>query len=59
MIIQGNKIILRDWKETDFDLYRYYSNPDLKWHRFNGPYFPVKSEDKIESFISKVKENSF
>ena len=56
MIMKGEKILLRDWKESDFDLYRYYRRPEHKWHKYDGPYYPRQSDEKIQYYLNKVKE---
>ena len=55
MIVQGKKVILRDWKVADFTAYRYWHKGKHKWMKFNGPYYPQKTEQEIETSIQTIK----
>jgi len=52
--IKGDKVILRDWKVSDFEYYRYWMSPEHEWHKFDGPYYPRTTKEEVEESIEKL-----
>ena len=50
-------VVLRDIEIDDLDSYRYWNHPSREFHKFNGPYFGVMTEDELDDNIKKIKEN--
>ncbi len=56
MEINGQKIKLRDWQEKDLETYRYFCQPEHEWHKYNGPYYPKQTKQKVEESLKKIHE---
>ena len=54
--LQGHKIILRDWQETDLPVYAQWLQPGQKWHQFDGPYYPKPKVKDIPHLIDDIKK---
>lgn len=55
MIKPNYSIQIRDWKETDFEVYKYWHFGSFEWMKFNGPYYPVKTMQELESEIRSLQ----
>ncbi len=55
MVIEGRKIVLRDWVMADLPVYEGWMSNDYEWKQFNGPYF-VMDESKVPERIGRLRE---
>ena len=58
IIANGNTIILRDWIQVDFDMYKHWHNEKFGWTKLNGPYYPLKSSEELDQEIEQLKISS-
>ncbi|WP_299104638.1 GNAT family protein [uncultured Tenacibaculum sp.] len=58
VIANGNTIILRDWIQDDFVLYKNWHDSKFEWTKLNGPYYPLKSAEELDQEIQLLKVNS-
>ena len=54
--IQGKIAILRDWEVADFAPYQYWHQGEHEWMKYNGPYYPQKTEQEIKNSIQAIKK---
>ncbi len=61
--IKSEKVTIRDWKTKDFKVYRYWHSGQQEWMKFNGPYYPQKSDSEINeqlhTLLRQMKEANF
>lgn len=55
MIIQGNRVHLRDWKLDDLEPYAHWLQPGHRWQELDGPYFKKAAAEEIPGIIEKTK----
>lgn len=55
MMIEGKKIVLRDWVMADLPVYEGWLSNDHEWKKFNGPYY-VMDESKVPERIGRLRE---
>lgn len=56
MIIQGNKINLRDWKLEDLHFYKSWLLGDQEWKKWDAPYYNENAnEHEITESIDKLR----
>ena len=55
MVIEGRKIVLRDWVMADLPVYQSWLSNDYEWKQFNGPYF-VMDESKVPARIGRLQK---
>ena len=53
--IEGQRIVLRDWRLDDLEVYRAWRQPGQRWHEFDGPYYPPPSLAKIDTLIDELR----
>lgn len=51
----GTRIILRDWRVEDLDLWEAWMEPHHSWHRLDAPYFGSMSDEEIVSRRSELE----
>ncbi|MFK7906124.1 MAG: GNAT family N-acetyltransferase [Chitinophagales bacterium] len=54
--IEGIQIVLRDWILEDLSVYEYWQTEDLEWKKWNGPYYPLVSAEKLQQDLKKRRE---
>lgn len=55
LVLQGSRIVLRDWTRADLDPYAHWLAPGHDWQRLDGPYYPGPVADEIPSIIEKTR----
>ena len=55
MVIEGRKIVLRDWVMDDLPVYEGWLSNDFEWKQFNGPYY-VMDESKVPERIGRLRK---
>lgn len=48
LILDGNRIRLRPFTIPDVAIYRSWQKPGAAWHAWDGPYYPIPSEEELE-----------
>lgn len=56
MVIQGEKVILRNFRESDFESIRQWRTGDQAWKKLDAPYFPKSTSGQVEHFLENLKE---
>lgn len=63
IIVEGKQVRLRDWSLDDLQVYAHWLEPNHKWQKLDGPYYPQPTVDKIPGIIAKIQaritENKF
>lgn len=54
MILQGQKILLRDFERDDLPILRHWLLPGHSWQEYDGPYYPLLSPEEITAHIEKI-----
>ena len=61
--IKGASVRVRDWKAKDLKVFRYWNTGQHEWMKFNGPYYPQKSEAEINehlhTLLAQIEEGKF
>lgn len=55
MIIEGKKILLRDWTTADLPIYQSWLSNDHAWKQLDGPYYPI-DEAQVPQQIGRLQE---
>jgi putative hydrolase of HD superfamily len=55
MLIPGQKIILRDWRDSDLEAYAYWLAPGRRWKELDAPYYPGPDLDEIPDVIAQKR----
>ena len=53
---KGKPFRLRDWREHDLEVYRYWMADHHPWKELDAPYFPVPSPEVIQTILEKIRE---
>ena len=56
MKLHSNQIVLRDWREADFEVDRLWYEGKHKWMDFNGPYYPLPQKVEQEKWREKMRQ---
>jgi RimJ/RimL family protein N-acetyltransferase len=56
LIIEGRRVVLRDWTTEDVDRYREWLRPEHDWHDTNGPYFGRPNEAEADRAAARARE---
>jgi len=63
VLLEGRKIVLRDWIKADLSLYKKWQLGDYAWMDYNGPYYGKLTLEEVEKFLEKlekrINENNF
>lgn len=51
----GRQIILRDWRQDDLGIHRYWAAPDHQWQQLDAPYYAKPTPEETEAFIAKAQ----
>ncbi|MGC5168860.1 GNAT family N-acetyltransferase [Luteimicrobium sp. DT211] len=46
VLARGPRVVLRGWAAADRAVLREWLRPEHEWHRSDGPYYPVPSDDE-------------
>lgn len=52
----GKAVRLRHWRADDLAPYREWLRPHQEWHQWDGPYFPVISDDDADAHVARLGE---
>ena len=50
----GNRILVRDWLETDFERYLGYLRPGMRWQALDGPYYPQPEVEQQRQILDRI-----
>lgn len=50
----GAVVTLRGWTVPDLDAFRGWLRPEHDWHRWDGPYYPVPTDDQADALVSAL-----
>ncbi|MHB9145957.1 MAG: GNAT family N-acetyltransferase [Symbiobacteriia bacterium] len=56
LLVQGNRVCLRDWRQDDLPDYQRWLQPGHKWHETDGPYYPQWTAEEIGARITQLQE---
>ncbi|MFN8378227.1 MAG: hypothetical protein U0452_06100 [Anaerolineae bacterium] len=56
LVIEGERVHLRDWSVADLDAYAYWLRPGHRWQDFDGPYYGHTPEEQIPNLIDGVRQ---
>lgn len=63
IVLEGQRVRLRDWSLDDLDSYAHWLKPSHQWHELDGPYYAKATTDEIPGIIEKIRtrisENKF
>ncbi|MCO7126447.1 GNAT family N-acetyltransferase [Sporolactobacillus shoreicorticis] len=63
ILLNGNQIVVRDWKLADKDDCIFWRSPEQDWQKFDGPYYPLKTKEEIIESVDeqceKIRTDSF
>lgn len=54
--IDGERIVLRDWRLDDLESFAFWLDPGQRWHAFDGPYYPKLPRDQITEMIARRRD---
>jgi RimJ/RimL family protein N-acetyltransferase len=54
--IEGQHVILRDWRLDDLESYRAWMQPGQRWQEFDGPYYPRPSPEKVDEQVERLRQ---
>lgn len=52
--LEGNLVVLRDWRRDDIDAYRDWLRPHHDWHNWDGPYFPAPTDGQADQSCEQL-----
>lgn len=50
----GLAVALRGWTAPDLDTFRAWLRPEHDWHRWDGPYYPVPTDEEADALVSAL-----
>lgn len=53
---EGTAVRLRHWRMDDLPAYREWLRPHQEWRQWDGPYFPIISDDAADAHVARVRE---
>ena len=53
----GTAVTLRGWTEPDLDAFRGWLQPEHDWHRWDGPYYPVPTDEQADALVTALALN--
>ena len=53
----GTVVTLRGWGVPDLDAFRGWLRPEHDWHRWDGPYYPVPTDEQADALVSALARN--
>src|SRR5689334_19012675 len=53
--IEGQRVILRDWRLDDLESYRAWMQPGQRWQEFDGPYYPRPSPATMDEEVERLR----
>lgn len=62
LFIEGSKTVLRDWTLEDLADFKFWLQPQHRWHDLNGPYYKItetEAAEKVKKLESKIAEKRF
>ncbi len=48
------QISLRDWQMKDLETERFWQQPHHQWHLTDGPYYPKRTSDEVDTYINRL-----
>lgn len=54
----GLAVALRGWTAPDLDAFRAWLRPEHDWHRWDGPYYPVLTDEDADALVSALARPS-
>jgi RimJ/RimL family protein N-acetyltransferase len=54
----GLAVALRGWTAPDLDAFRAWLRPEHDWHRWDGPYYPVPTDEEADALVSALARPS-
>lgn len=51
----GNVVRLRHWTSADLPRYRDWLRPHQEWHQWDGPYFPIISDEHADAHVARLE----
>jgi RimJ/RimL family protein N-acetyltransferase len=54
----GLAVALRGWTAPDLDAFRAWLRPEHDWHRWDGPYYPVPTDEEADLLVSALARPS-
>jgi len=55
--IAGQRIVLRDWRLDDLELYHTWMQPGQRWQELDGPYYPKPSPEKVAELVERQRQH--
>lgn len=55
LVLNGQKINLRDYRLTDLDAYTRWNQPGNHWQELDGPYYPVPDANKLQEIVTRIR----
>lgn len=55
MVIDGKKVVLRDWQLADLDSYAFWQLPGHRWQELDGPYFEQPTPDESKATLGRLR----
>ncbi|GHH67799.1 GNAT family N-acetyltransferase [Promicromonospora soli] len=52
----GTTVVLRGWTGPDLDCFRAWLRPEHDWHRWDGPYYPVPTEEQADAHVATLAQ---
>ncbi len=53
---EGRSVRLRHWQQDDLKPYRNWLRPHQEWHQWDGPYFPIISEQAADDHVARLAQ---
>jgi RimJ/RimL family protein N-acetyltransferase len=53
----GAVVTLRGWTVPDLHAFRGWLRPEHDWHRWDGPYYPVPTDEQADALVSALARN--
>jgi RimJ/RimL family protein N-acetyltransferase len=54
----GTTVALRGWTVPDLDAFRAWLRPEHDWHRWDGPYYPVPTDEQADAFVARLAQKN-
>ena len=55
-LLSDRIVRLRHWREADLDVYREWLRPHQEWHQWDGPYFPIISDEAADKHVEELRQ---
>ncbi len=55
LLLQGNRVCVRDWRTDDLSEFERWNQPGHRWHETDGPYYPRDTPEELQQRIERIR----